>query len=148
MAKCLIGKSVILIPVLTIAETLSSSKIKNDKLELKNIKFKTTVYRRNSKVHSVDLEPQIKMQVLNNFLVTYRNLNSVEGLLTELEAALQLEKPGTREITVNESHIYADKHKAIFDMEVVTQLKPIEIEIHSAIEFFRMYKQYLQKYEN
>jgi len=117
-------------------------------LELRNIQFRTTVLENNSRHHGVYLEPKDKMAVLNNFLITYRSSNSVQILITELEAALQYEKPNTREITIDESHIYANNSIARFDMQLVTQLEPVEIEIYSAIEFFRLYKEYLKKYEN
>jgi len=117
-------------------------------VELTNIQFRTTVLQNNSRHHNAYFEPREKMNVLNNFLVTYSNSNSVQKLISDLEIAKQHKISNPKYIGIDESHIYADESKAVFDMELVTELKPVEIGISGAIEFFKLYKEYLKKYEN
>jgi hypothetical protein len=38
--------------------------------------------------------------------------------------------------------------KVVFDMEFVTNLEPIELGISDTIELFKLYKEYLKRYEN
>jgi len=116
-------------------------------LELNNIQFRTTVFQNNSRHHGVYFEPGEKMRVINQFLITYRNSESVQKLLIELIDGNNYLNGKKKHIEVDESHIYITNSKAIFDMELVTELKPIEFQLDDAIELFEKYKKYLIKYE-
>lgn len=117
-------------------------------MQLKNIQFRTTVLQNNSRHHGVYFEPQEKMNVINYFLITYSNSKSVQKLISELQEAKHYKKSNPKYIGLNESHIYADESKVVFDVELVTNLKPVEIGISDTIEFFKLYKEYLKRYEN
>jgi hypothetical protein len=117
-------------------------------MELKNIQFRTTVLQNNRRHHGVYFEPHEKQNVINNFLITYSNSKSVQKLISDLQNAKQHKISNPKYIGIDESHIFADENKAVFDMELVTDLKPVEIGISDAIEFFKLYKEYLKRYEN
>jgi len=72
----------------------------------------------------------------------------VQNLISELQEAKQHKISNPKYIGINESHIHADESKAVFDMELVTDLEPVEIGISETIEFFKLYKEYLKRYEN
>lgn len=110
-------------------------------MKIKNIQFRTTVLQSNSRQHGVYFEPKEKMGVINQFMITYSNSKSVRKLLDEL-------KEGKEYIGIDESHIYISNSKVIFDMKLVTELEPVEIQLEDAIEMFEMYNDYLIKYES
>lgn len=116
-------------------------------MELKNIQFRTTVLQNNLRHHGAYFEPQEKLNVINNFLITYSNSKSVQKLISELQEAKQHKTSNPKYIGINESHIYADESKVVFDMELVTNLEPVEIGISDTIEFFKLYKEYLKRYK-
>lgn len=112
------------------------------------IQFRTTVLQNNSRHHGVYFEPEEKLNVINNFLTTYSNSKSVQKLISELQEAKQHKISNSKYIGINESHIYANESKVLFDMELVTNLEPVEIGISDTIEFFKRNKEYLKRYEN
>jgi len=117
-------------------------------LELQKIQFSTTLLQNESRIHGVYFEPTSKKDVINNFLVVYRNSMDVHKLTTKLNTLKDHEGSEPICITYNDCHIHINKGKAIFDMEYVTSLAPIELAINDAINFFKLYKEYLLKYEN
>lgn len=117
-------------------------------MEIKSIQFRTTVLADYSRIHSVFFEPKEKIDVINNFLLNYSSSTKVQLLISELEMSEYHDENNPKYISYNECHIYADNNKVVFDMEVVTGLKPIILKTNDAISFFNLYKEYLRRYEN
>ncbi len=117
------------------------------KVRIRNIIFNTKEFANNSRYNSVTFEPKEKVNLMNHFLITYSTAGSVRALLSDLESAKRFDKSKSKYIGINESHIYADKEKVVFDMELVTELKPIELDLNDAIGFFSLYYDYLVKSE-
>lgn len=108
----------------------------------------TTVVRNNYRSHSVYFEPVDKSKVISRFMVEYRSSSSVKSLLSEMRNILNLKINDPVHIEVNECHFYVHPNKVIFDMEYVTELKPIELDIESTFAVFESYYDYLIQYEN
>ena len=85
----------------------------------------------------VYFEPQEKMAIINQFMITYVNVESVTNLLNQLISGREHTKHNKKVITVNDSHLYVYDSKVIFDMKLVTELQPIEMELDDAIEHLR-----------
>jgi hypothetical protein len=105
---------VLLNPLLLIHANRYHPAKRRNRVELKNIQFRTTVLQNNSRHHGVYFEPQEKLNVINNFLITYSNSKSVQKLISELQAAKQHTISNPKYIGINESHIYADESKYLF----------------------------------
>lgn len=117
-------------------------------MKIRNIQFRTTVLENNSRYHSVYLEPHEIMNTVNSILIAYSNSKSVQELISELQSAKSHDISNPKYIGIDEVYIYASKDKAVFDTELVTELKPDEMEINDLIEVLELYKQYLKRYEN
>ena len=115
---------------------------------IKNIQFRTTVFENESRYHGVYFDPQDKMSVINQFLITYPNWSSVNNLVSDLLLAEKLEPHTPKHIGKDESHIYADREKVVFDNRLITEMEPVTLTLKDTIRLFTLYGSYLERYEN
>lgn len=116
---------------------------------IKNLSFRFTVFENGWMYPSFWFAPEDLCKVICGWAMEYRTSESVNKLIEDISRLNTFSLPNNETITSNENHIYIrEKDQVTFDMEFVTELKPVTIPIADAIYLFERYREWLYKYEN
>ncbi|MBL7828932.1 MAG: hypothetical protein JNJ57_20015 [Saprospiraceae bacterium] len=94
-------------------------------------------------------QPEEICRVVSEWTVEYRTSESVKQLIEKIKLLNEFPLPNKEAITSNETHIYIrTRDEVTFDVEYVTELKPVTLPIHDVIYLFEQYYNWLFQYEN
>ncbi|WP_236979433.1 hypothetical protein [Membranihabitans maritimus] len=116
---------------------------------IKNLVFYIKLNDRGQYYFDFWFEPSNWSKVLSGWALEYTTVENVNRLLGEIKQLSNRELTKNAMITSNESHIYIqERDEVTFDMELVTELKPVTLPIEDTLFLFRKYRDWLERYEN
>lgn len=93
-------------------------------------------------------QPETISRVITCFTIEYRTAEKVKSLLQNLKLLNEFPLPNNESLTSNDSHIYIrERDQVTFDVEYVTELKPVTLHLNDVLYLFEKYRDFLHRYE-